>query len=49
MTQNQSPDTKSEGLAKLGLWVLKNAWGDVPVPPLSWSSYMDAVCARPRT
>jgi hypothetical protein len=48
MTQNQSPDTKSEGLAKLGLWVLKNGWADAPSPPRSWATYVDAICAKPR-
>ncbi len=48
MTQKESPDTKAQGLSQLGLWVLKPAWADVPVPPISWSSYMDAVCTRRR-
>ena len=46
MTQKESSDTKAGGLSKLGLWALKNSWSDVPVPPLSWASYMDAICKR---
>lgn len=46
MTQKESSTTKAEGLSKLGLWVLKSSWTEIPTPPISWGSYMDSICKR---
>jgi hypothetical protein len=46
MTQKESPATKAQGLGKLNLWALKSNWMDIPLPSLSWETFLDGSCGN---